>query len=160
MFFRTVLKPLLAALAVLSAAATPGLAHAQSGYPLVCNGGGGMRLQIATLSTAQTSFNLVFSKAPGAAGTANPLPAGTCAWVDRPLNAAEANVMQWRLNAQVAVEFPAQGGQPIFTSVTGGPDKPLAELFLAYARSRQYFTATAYSDPGGFLAVTAFRGGR
>ena len=33
-------------------------------------------------------------------------------------------------------------------------------LFVDYVRSSSYFTATVYNTNNGYMAVTAFRGGR
>jgi hypothetical protein len=136
-------------------------AHAQAAYPLVCRSGGGMELSWSALASGRTHFIAYYSRAPNAAGTNAPLQGGQCAWVDRPLNAAEPTAMLWDLDATVGVRFKGYGPSTPFVAITGGFDAARAKLFVDYVRtSLSYFTATAYNSNGGYMVVTDFRGGR
>jgi len=131
------------------------------GFPLVCRSGGGMQLSWSALAGARTHFIAYYSPAPSAAGTSSPLGSGQCAWVDRPLNAAEPTAMLWDLDATVGVRFKANGSSTPVVAITGGFDKPRAKLFVDYVRtSGNYFTATVYKPNAGYMVVTDFRGGR
>ncbi|MEJ0098145.1 MAG: SH3 domain-containing protein [Bauldia sp.] len=62
---------------------------AGSGYVLDCQGGKGMRISGGGAVIGGPSFFSVSFKAADQPGNSGALEPGTCAWVDRPLNAAE-----------------------------------------------------------------------
>jgi len=85
-------------------------AIAQTGYVMVCKGGGDM---VGTIRQdynhgavnlpdfVDTRFTIVFKASPQAASRQEPAP-GTCAWVDRPLSSQEQQHMYlsyWRHKA-------------------------------------------------------------
>jgi hypothetical protein len=134
--------------------------QAQVGFPLVCRSGGGMQLSWSSLANARTNFIAYYFRAPNAAGTNSALLSGQCAWVDRPLNAAEPTAMLWDLDATVGVRFKAYGSSTPVVAITGGLDLARAKLFVDYVRtSGNYFTATVYNSNAGYMVVTDFRGG-
>jgi len=137
------------------------VAQSQSGYPLVCRSGGGMKLSWSSLFNARTNLIAYFDRAPNAAGTNSPLQSGQCAWIDRPMNSGEAGAMLWNLDATLATTFKANGPSTPEVAVTGGSDMARAKLFVDYMRSSgAYFTATVYNSNAGYMVVTDFRGGR
>jgi len=62
---------------------------AGSGYVLVCQGGGAMRISGGGAVLNGPSFFSVTFGAASQAGNSGRLDPGTCAWIDRPLNGAE-----------------------------------------------------------------------
>jgi len=138
------------------------VAQSQSGFPLVCRSGGGMKLSWSSLFNARTNLIAYFDRAPNAAGTNSPLQSGRqCAWIDRPMNSGEAGAMLWNLDATLATTLKANGPSTPEVAVTGGSDMACARPFVDYMRtSSAYFTATVYNSNAGYMVVTAFRGGR
>lgn len=75
---------------------TCALLPAQQSFRMICKGGPGMRVRISP-GDARNSYQklgLFFNKSSRPAGQKGAgLPNGTCAWVDRPLNAAEPDIL-------------------------------------------------------------------
>lgn len=100
-------------------------AQAQTSYPLVCRGGGGMS---ATL-TAAGSIRLHFQ--PGtAAASATPPGAGACTWLDRGFRSGEPAVLR--------LEGDPGGVRYLIDGMLGGGS----------------FYAHAYTDGAGAMRVT------
>jgi hypothetical protein len=74
----------------------PTFASAQQNFRMICKGGSNMRIRISP-GNAQNSYQklgLFFNKSPRAAGQKGAgLSNGTCAWVDRPLNKQEPDIL-------------------------------------------------------------------
>jgi len=146
---KTISTAVLVALAVLGSSATAGAAGPQS-YPMVCRGGGGMRVEwygarAVTGRSTTPQVALQFAHAAAAASERQPGP-GQCAWLDRPLNAKEASRMvidgeavyfQLQAGGRADVSFiPSEVNQVVRAALGGS-------VFYVHART-----------DGGVLAVT------
>jgi hypothetical protein len=80
-------------LALVAATLAATSASAQTNYPLVCRGGGGLRLipKVALQPPGAIMAQMQFNRATHAAVTG--VEPGTCAWQDRGINNAEPNAL-------------------------------------------------------------------
>jgi len=73
----------------------PAQAAPPPSYPMVCKGGGNSELDLHTSKDGVT-IAFRFKKNPGSATSG--LAPGTCAWLDRPISAAEPGMVYMTLN--------------------------------------------------------------
>jgi hypothetical protein len=72
------------------------VAQAQQSFRMICKGGAGIKAKISPgdVGNSFQKLGLFFNKSPRAAGqNGAKLANGTCAWVDRPLNSAEPDIL-------------------------------------------------------------------
>src|SRR5262249_37144112 len=82
-------------------------AQAQVRYPLQCHAGGNMVVNIAGSAAGNaTEVYLTFTKAT----VTHAIPAGSCAWFDRPLNGAEPSALRLVLDARISADMRARPG--------------------------------------------------
>lgn len=80
--------PTLGLLSVLAWTSAPAPAPAQTSYPLMCRGGGGMSANVTAAGTIRLQFQ------PGAAAaSATPPGPGVCTWLDRGFRPGEPAVL-------------------------------------------------------------------
>lgn len=152
---------------LLAVCTTAALADPPS-YPMLCRGGPGMRIMVnhdvdgAGIPGATAMF-LYFHKAPAAA-SAMPPPPGSCAWMDRPLNAAEPGVL-WIKSPNIAFAFQVWGNGTVAHDTTGprlnvegatlSPEAQKWDSIVRAAMTGGTFTVHAYNSGGSVMAITS-----
>ena len=151
----------------LAACMTAALADPPS-YPMICRGGPGMRIVVNhDVDTAgmpgATAMTVYFHKAPLAANTAPP-PPGSCAWKDRPLNAAEPAAL-WIKSPNIAFAFQVWGNGTVAHDTTGPRLNVEGATVSAEAGNWQRivravmtgggFEVLAYNSGGSVMVITA-----
>jgi hypothetical protein len=137
-------------------------------FPMLCHGGGGMRIVVnhdvdSAGMPGATAMYLYFNKAPGPAAHALP-PAGSCAWMDRPLNANEPAVL-WIKSPHIAFAFQVMGNGTVVQDATGprvsvegatiAPEAKKWESIVRAAMTGDQFTVHAYNAGGRVMAITS-----
>lgn len=125
------------------AAAAPAAA-----FPLYCRG------PLPMISSSPGAVEYSFQKAPAAAGDGASLQPGQCAWADRPLSAAEPNVVHFQRDLLLD-----SGGEPVtmtklqqvyFSMVMKQVSLSRLERTEAYLSASNFVTAMpAYAIPAG-----------
>ena len=143
----------------------PQQAEAQTTYPMVCRGGGSMRI-ISTpdLRRDHTRIEIRFRKATAAynfgRGIVRP---GECAWLDRPVNLAEPNLASVDLPVAIWTEFPATGSGGVSAGVSVGRSDGAARQFatdiLRLSGQEGLFTINARNTGRGYFEFTSISEG-
>jgi hypothetical protein len=137
-------------------------------YPMLCRGGPGMRIVVNHDVTGagipgKTAMFIYFHKAPAAA-SAMPPPPGSCAWMDRPLNAAEPGVL-WIKAPFIAFAFQVYGNGTVVHDATGprlnvegatlAPEAQKWDSIVRAVMTGGTFTVHAYNSGGSVMAITS-----
>ena len=135
----------------------PQQVHAQTSYPMVCRGGGSMRIiSSPDLRRDHTRIEIRFRKATAAydfgRGLIRP---GECAWLDRPINLAEPNLASVDLPVSIWIEFPATGSGGVNAGVSVGGSYGAARQFandiLRLSGREGLFTINARNTGRGYF---------
>ena len=137
-----------------------GAASAQTTYPLQCRGGGNMNVNImAQASGGGTEIVIgMFDRATVTRG----LPAGSCSWLDRPLNSREPRAMRIVVRARMNVDFRPRAGDhtgdraDAFVLDGSGADVALARNILRVLDAGGSFRVQAYNPGRGVMIATGF----
>src|SRR5713226_5954393 len=149
---------LITAMWLLSAVLPPSV-FAQQTYRLICRGGPGMRVRISPgdVRNSYQKLGLFFNKSGRAAGqTGKPLQPGTCAWVDRPLNAQEPDIVAQHIRQgfQYHVDVDRGGHVTRFT-----PETSIYAWVNDVRDPDKFWTFYAYNTNQGELRATrSYRG--
>jgi hypothetical protein len=132
----------------------PSLASAQQSFRIICKGGANMKIRISP-GDAKNSYQklgLFFTKSPRAAGQKGAgLANGTCAWIDRPLNAQEPDILAQdiRKGFQYKVDLDASKHVVRFT-----PTNSWYNWANVLRVPGKYWTFYAYNTNQGELKIT------
>ena len=149
---------------VLAAALLCGLsfaspAQAQTTYPLNCRAGGNMTVNVLPGATAGTTeLAISYDRATVTTG----LPAGSCAWVDRPMNTREPRGMRVIVRARISVDVRPRPGDhmgdraDLFVYPGSGPDEAMATAIVSTLKAGGSFQVTAYNPGRGLMVATNF----
>jgi hypothetical protein len=147
------------AAALLCGSILAGSAQAQTTYPLQCRGGGNMNVNIAgQTSGGGTEIIIGFDRATVIRG----LPAGSCAWVDRPMNSREPRAIRLVVRARMSVDFRPRPGDhgadraDAFVFSGSGPDVAYATAIMNVLEAGGTFTVQAHNPGRGPMVATAF----
>lgn len=105
-----------------------------------------------------TEVVILFNKAT----VTHAIPAGSCAWFDRPLNAAEPRSLKLTLSVRMSVDVTPHAGDhtgdhaDLFVYPGSGADAPLATSLISTLKSGGTFTVRAYNGGHGLLLATRF----
>lgn len=145
--------------ALLCGAILTGSAQAQTTYPLQCRGGGNMNVNIAgQTSGGGTEIVIGFDRAT----VIRSLPAGSCAWVDRPMNSREPRAIRLIVRARMSVDFRPRPGDTVgdragaFVFADSGPDVAYANTIVRALKAGGTFTVQAHNPGRGPMVATAF----
>ena len=156
-------KATLGAVALAAALTAATAAQAQSGpfYPMVCRGGGELRMSISQLQDGQNVIELIFEKAASAYSRDTLMP-GQCTWTDRAISWREPNRIFHITPARVNLHMWASQFDTIGTRVsdprTGWP-VVLTRRFMDVARSSGTFTVWARNTSAGYFEISNVRAG-
>lgn len=143
---------LIPALAVFTAAAE------DPSYPLTCTPGGAMTARVnhetdAASRIFSTVLTLNFAISPQGAGAATP-PAGTCAWIDRPVDTRDATTLFLRADGAGA-DLRYEGGVFKFLGAVGAePGRTALDFVLQAMQDGRSFTVMARNTRTGVLEIT------
>lgn len=137
--------------------------HAQSGpyYPMICRGGGDLRMSISQLPDGRNIVELMFDKAArgyrrGALGP------GQCTWTDRALNRREPARILHITPVSIRLYMWASQfdtiGTPISDTRTGWP-VVLTRRFMELSRGTGLFTVWARNTNAGYFEISNVRAG-
>ncbi|MFK7965326.1 MAG: hypothetical protein AB8C46_15290 [Burkholderiaceae bacterium] len=159
---------------VLGLLALQQVAFAQTAYPLVCRGGGQMKMQLSAGPVANGApftgnrvyniINLWFERASQRydSRNASALRPGQCAWLDRAVNRFEPNKINFYTEVAIFVEFNARGRHPLHmrTSATQMDAQSMqTRRFLSLMSSTEVFTIMAWNKEGAYFRVEDIRSG-
>jgi hypothetical protein len=161
------MKSIVAAAGLLALCTTAAMAEPPS-YPMVCRGGPMMRIMVnhdvngAGIPGATAMF-VYFNKAPTGASMAPP-PPGSCAWLDRPLNAAEPAVL-WIKSPEIAFAFQVLGNGQVVHDTTGprlnvegatiSPEAHRWDSIVRAVMTGGTFEVHAYNSGGSVMVITS-----
>jgi hypothetical protein len=115
-------------------------------YPIICKGGGNMT---GLFNTDAKDIVINFEKSPQAGSRQEPAP-GTCAWVDRPINAQEASPLKYTYeNTGMSFDFRYKN----MTLNLGSRDNALKYLWDAVYNGKVFYVR-CYKNNYGYLTIT------
>jgi hypothetical protein len=146
--------------AILAGALLSGSVAAQTSYPLQCRAGGNMNVNIAGQTTGGGTEIVIggFDRA----ATTTSLPAGSCAWLDRPMNTREPRAMRLVVRARMSVDFRPRAGDhggdraDAFVSDGSGADVEYTRTILRVLDAGGYFRVQAYNPGRSLLVASSF----
>lgn len=146
------------AAALMCGAMLAGSAQAQPAYTLQCRGGGAMNVNISGAAPAVTEIVIGFTRAT----VTRALPAGTCAWMDRPMNTAEPTSIRLVVNARMNVDLRPRPGDhagdrgDMFVYAGSGADAAYAQTIVNTLKAGGSFTVQAYNPGRGPMVASSF----
>jgi hypothetical protein len=150
----------------LIAAAHPASAEPPS-YPLLCRGGGNMKLMVnhdvdSGGVPGATHMTIFFTPA-AVAGGVNPPPRGQCVWMDRTFRPGEPANM-WIKSANIEFAFQVTGNGRVVYDTTGprvnveGTDRSVTagawDQVVRAVMTGSLFTVQVYNDGGRTMVIT------
>jgi hypothetical protein len=148
------------------AAATTASAEPPS-YPLLCRGGGNMRIMVnhdvdGAGRPGATAMTIFFTPA-GMAGGVAPPPPGHCTWMDRTLNGAEPANM-WIRSPNIEFAFQVTGNGRVVNDGTGprlnvegahiSPEAQAWDSVVRAVMTGGLFTVQVYNESGRTMVIT------
>jgi hypothetical protein len=136
-------------------------------YPLLCRGGGNMRLAVnhdidSGGVPGATHMRVHFAPA-GIAGSVAPPPPGHCVWMDRTFRPGEPTVM-WTKSANVAFAFQVMANGRVVVDGTGprinleGTDRSIVagewDYVVRNVMNGGLFTVHVYNEGGSTMVIT------
>ena len=163
------LKSALAALCTAAGllAAAPSANAEPPSYPLLCRGGGNMKLMVAHDVDSggvpgATAMTIFFTPA-GVAGGVSPPPRGQCVWMDRTFRPGEPANM-WIKSANIEFAFQVTGNGRVVYDATGprvnveGRDRSITagewDQVVRAVMTGGLFTVQVYNESGRTMVIT------
>jgi hypothetical protein len=135
-------------------------AHAQTRYPLACRAGGNMAVNIAPqASGGGAEIVISYDRAARTTG----LPAGSCSWLDRPMNDREPRSMRIIVRARMSVDVRPRPGDhmgdrgDLFVFPGSGADVATAEAIVRVLKAGGSFQVQAYNPGRAPMVAESFR---
>ena len=148
------------------AAATTASAEPPS-YPLLCRGGGNMRIatnhDVDGAGIPGATHMTIYFRAAAVAGSVSPPPPGQCVWMDRTFRPGEPENM-WIKSANIEFSFQVMGNGRVAVDTTGprvnvegahiSPEAQAWDSVVKAVMTGNLFTVQVYNESGRTMVIT------